>query len=482
LRVTIRGKYPQFVYWLAMPFFAPMPWEVDRFYGQRGFAERNLVLDWFPIGTGPYMLTENNPNRRMVLARNPNFRGEAYPHEGEAEDAAAGLLADAGRPMPFIDLAIYSLEKEDIPYWNKFLQGYYDSSGITSDSFDQAVRLSDQGDPRLSDALGARGIRLVTAVTASTSYVGFNMLDPVVGGSGETARLLREAIAIAVDYEEYIAIFANGRGTPAQGPIPPGIFGQRDGEPGLNRRVYEWVGGRAVRRSIDEARGLLARAGYPNGRAEGTGKPLVLYFDTSATGPDDKARLDWMRKQLGKLGVQLVVRATDYNRFQEKMRKGTAQIYQWGWNADYPDPENFLFLLYGPNGKVEHGGENASNYTNPEFDHLFDQMKNMESGPERQSVIDRMVEIARHDAPWLWGMHPKGYSLHHEWLSNVKPNLMANNTLKYRRLDPQLREIRRAQWNTPVLWPILVAVALALGMAVPAVVGHRRRQRMAALG
>ncbi len=77
--IKIRGKYPQMKYWLAMPFFAPMPPEADQFYSQPGMKERNITLDWYPVGTGPYMLTVNNPNRRMVLARNPNFRGEQYP-------------------------------------------------------------------------------------------------------------------------------------------------------------------------------------------------------------------------------------------------------------------------------------------------------------------------------------------------------------------------------------------------------------------
>jgi len=61
-----------------------------------------------------------------------------------------------------------------------------------------------------------------------------------------------------------------------------------------------------------------------------------------------------------------------------------------GWNADYPDPENFMFLLYGPNGSQD--GENKARYTNPTFDRLFDEMKNMESGPGRQAIIDQMVE------------------------------------------------------------------------------------------
>jgi ABC-type transport system substrate-binding protein len=476
-RVRLQGKYPQFLYWMAMPFFAPMPWEADRFYAQPELWKRNIKLDWFPVGTGPFMLTENNPNLRMVLEHNPHFHGENYPSEGEAADTDNGLLDDAGRVMPFIDKAIYSLEKETIPYWNKFLQGYYDTSGISSDSFDQAVQFGDQGEVELTESMREMGIQLTTAVQTSIGYFGFNMRDPVVGGDSESARLLRRAISIAADFEEFISIFANGRGVPAQGPIPPGIFGNRESVEGINPYVFEVVNGKAQRRSIAQAQDLLRRAGYPDGRDPNTGKPLVMYYDAVATGPDDKARMNWWRKQFTKLGIQLVIRNTDYNRFQEKIRTGTAQMYSWGWNADYPDPENFLFLLYGPNSKVDSGGENASNYANQEYDALFEQMKNMDNGPERLAIIDRMVEILRRDAPWLWGYHPKAFSLHHAWYHNVKPNLMANNTLKYKRIDPQLRAQRRRAWNQPVLWPLLSVGGLLLVSLIPAAIMFRSRER-----
>jgi len=480
LRIRLKGKYPQFVYWLAMPFFAPMPWEADRFYSQPGLAKRNITLNWYPVGTGAYMLTENNPNLRMVLERNPNFRSETYPAEGEESDRESGLLDDAGRVVPFIERAVYNLEKENIPYWNKFLQGYYDTSGVSSDSFDQAVSFSNQGEATLTEPMIEKGIQLQTAVTSSSYYMGFNMKDPVVGGESERARLLRQAISIAVDFDEYVSIFANGRGVVAQGPLPPGVFGYREGEEGINPFVYTSETGQPRRRSLEEAKLLLERAGYANGWDAESGQPLVLYFDTTATGPDDKARLNWMRKQFSKLGIQLVIRATDYNRFQEKMRKGTAQMFMWGWNADYPDPENFLFLLYGNNSKVEYGGENAANFQHPEFDRLFDAMKNMQNGPERQEIIDRMVEIARREAPWIWGYHPVAFSLHHSWYKNVKPNLMAHNTLKYRRLDPVERQKKRLRWNGPVVWPLL-ALGLVLALsAVPAVRIYRRHERSAA--
>ncbi|MCB1861164.1 MAG: ABC transporter substrate-binding protein, partial [Gammaproteobacteria bacterium] len=459
---------------------APMPWEAEAFYAQPGLEKRNISLNWYPLGSGPFMLEENNPNLRMVLSANPNFHGETYPAEGEPGDREQGLLEDAGKRLPLIERAFFSLETESIPYWSKFLQGYYDTSGIASDSFDQAVQFSAQGELSLTDSMVEKGIRLNTAVTSSVFYLGFNMLDPVVGGAAESARLLRLAISIAMDYEEYISIFNNGRGVAAQGPIPPGIFGSRSGVEGVNRYVYELQGEKIQRKGIEQARELLKQAGYPEGRDLKTGKALILYYDTTSSGPDGKARLNWMRKQFAKLGIQLVIRASDYNRFQEKMRDGTGQIFMWGWNADYPDPENFLFLLYGPNGKVEHGGENAANYSNAEFDKLFVQMKNMDNSAQRQLIIDRMVEIVRREAPWAWGFFPQAFSLSHAWYGNVKPNLMANNTLKYKSLDAGLREQKRAQWNPPVVWPLLLLVAVLIVSAVPAVRLYRRRERSAA--
>lgn len=314
-----------------MPFFAPMPWEADKFHSQPGMAEKNLTLDWYPIGTGPYMLTENNPNARLVLERNPNFREERYPCEGEAENAKEGLIRDCGQLLPFIDKVVFTREKEQMPCRNKFLQG----------------------------------IVLTTSVATSSMYMGFNWLDPLVGGAdpktAENARKLRQAISLAIDREAFISIFQNGRGVAARGPIPPGIFGHREGASGINPCMYDWVDGHPRRKPIAEAKRLLAEAGWPNGRDAKTGEPLVINLDTTATGVGAKALIDWLNKQFAGIDTQLVVRSSDYNRFQEKVRKGALQLFCFGWNADYPDPENFLFLLHGKQGKVKNSGENAAN-------------------------------------------------------------------------------------------------------------------------
>ena len=477
-RIRNKGTYPQLLVWLSMPFFAPMPWEADVFYEQPGLADKNITLDWYPIGTGPYLLAENNPNRRMILLKNPNFHVETYPTEGESEDEQKGLLVDAGKKLPFIDKVVFMLEKETIPYWNKFLQGYYDASGIASDSFDQAIQLTGSGGVALTDSMKDKGIQLQTLVETSDFYMGFNMLDTTVGGDTERARKLRQAISIAVDYEEFISIFRNGRGVVAQGAIPPGIFGFAEGKDGINTYAFNWHDNKAQRKNIAAAQQLMVEAGYPNGIDPTTKEALILNFDTASVSVDDRPTMNWYRKQFEKIGIKLVIRATDYNRFQEKMRSGNEQIFVWGWNADYPDPENFFFLLYGPNSKVKFGGENAVNYQNAEFDRLFEKMRNMDNTPERYQIIQQMQEVIRHDSPWIFGFHPKNFSLYHSWYSNLKPNLMANNRLKYTRLDLESRAEKRKSWNHPVLWPFAIGIILLLSVITVLMISRYKKREL----
>ncbi len=100
-RIRINGKYPQFMYWLAMSFFAPMPWEADVFYDQPGLSDKNITLDWYPIGTGAYLLSENNPNRRMILTKNPNYHLESYPAEGEADRPSQWITGRCRQAIAF---------------------------------------------------------------------------------------------------------------------------------------------------------------------------------------------------------------------------------------------------------------------------------------------------------------------------------------------------------------------------------------------
>lgn len=476
--ITLKGEYTQFLFWLSMNFFAPVPWEADVFYSQPGMADKNITLGWYPVGTGPFMLVKNNPNRSMILQKNPNFHNVFYPSVGSEEDRKMGYLDNAGKRLPLIEKAVFTLEKESIPRWNKFLQGYYDNAAIGADSFDQAIHINRHGKAQLTPEMQKKHMYLNQTLQPSIYYMGFNMLDHVIGGFSERARKLRQAISIAVNYDENIAIFYNGRGVAAQGPIPPGIFGYKEGKEGINPFVYEWKDKEAVRRSIGDAQKLMAEAGYPHGIDPKTGKHLILNYDvTTSGGPEDKSLFDWMRKQFAKIGIDLNVRATLYNRFQEKMRTGDTQIFSWGWVADYPDPENFLFQLYGGNGKVKFGGENTANYQNEEFDRLFNLMKNRENDTQRQDIITRMVDIVRNDAPWVWGIHPEEFVISQNWISRVKPNPISPTTLKYASINVPERNKSRTSWNQPIFWPLGVLILLILILVLPLVIAYYKKEK-----
>ena len=472
--ITLKKKYPQMLYWLAMPFFAPVPQEAIDFYNQGPLVERDLTIDRYPVGTGPYRIDTYIPNLEIVLTRNENFHDDFYPLEGDPGDREAGRLKDAGTKIPFIERLVYKLEKESLPSWNKFLQGYYDQSGISHDSFDRAIQFGDQG-PQLSDEMRTKGIQLTTSVQPTIYYFAFNMLDATVGGYTPQQQKLRQAISIVIDSEEWIEIFANGRGIAAHGPIPTGVFGMLDGVDGYNPFVYNRDKSPALpeRKTLVQAKTLLAEAGYPGG-LEPSGKPLTIHFDTAWDSVADIPRLRWLQKKIEALGVRLKTRDTDYSTFRDKVREGNFQMLLWGWNADYPDPENFLFLLYGPNSKKNAGGENAANYDNPEVNRLFEQMENMSNGPVRKQIIDKMVRLIQQDAPWAFVSHPVGYSLTHQWIANRKPNVMSYNTMKFLRIDPTVRRQMRRQWNRPIYWPSIAIVLALIVMTLPAIRVVRR--------
>jgi ABC-type transport system substrate-binding protein len=256
-------------------------------------------------------------------------------------------------------------------------------------------------------------------------------------------------LAIAFDFEEYVSIFEDDRAQVNHSVVVPGLFGNNLSQP--NPVIYDKLpDGKYKRKSIEAAKKLMVEAGYPNGRDAKTGQPLVLNYDTQGVGPGYKARLDWVSKQFAKLNIQIEIRNTDYNRFQDKMRKGSAQFYFWGWLADYPDPENFLFLLYGPNSKVKFDGENSSNYANAEYDKLFDRMKDLDDTPERAAMIAKMIEITRDSLPYL-------------------------------RIDTQLRSNKIKEWNQGIWWPVAILPLLLLAVAWPAWQAWRRRQSQRAV-
>ena len=492
LRMRIKGRYPQWSYWMSLTFTAPVPWEADAFYAQPGMAERALTLDNWPVGTGPYMLTEHIKDRRLVMQRNPNYRGEPYPCEGMPADKAAGLLDDCGKRTPFIDTILATVEREEASRKAKFRQGHYDVEVFERIDTGMTYRVEMQDSEEVRREYLDKGFRLNRDTDVNSYFIAFNMLDPVIGDGPdggpaalrERNRKLRQAISIGIDWEEYSKVFPRKAGNTAMSPLPPGIFGSREGTPeGINPITHQLLNGVPVRRPIADAKKLMAEAGYPEGRDATTGRPLVLNYDVyyPAT-PERKPEIDWVVRQFAKIDIQLEVRATDNSQFQDKVRKGKYQVFWLGWNADYPDAENFMFLLTTAAGKTKYDGENTSNYSNADYDRLFEKMKVLDDGPEKQRLLDEMMVIVRRDAPWTMGFYPYASAAAQQWVHNFKPAVLIRDQGRYMRLDVPARVAALRTWNRPVAWPLGLGLAAAIALAWVARRNLKRRERTNARG
>jgi ABC-type transport system substrate-binding protein len=266
---------------------------------------------------------------------------------------------------------------------------------------------------------------------------------------------IRQAMSLAYNRLERIKIFANGRAEPAQGPIPPEFNGY---DPNFRNPYSEF--------NLEKARQLLAEAGYPDGVGS-DGKRLELNFETTGASTTTQQNADFFRQEMKKLGITININQNTWTEFQEKLRTNRAQIYGLGWIADYPDPENFLQLFYGPNKSPN---PNNANYENPEYDRLYEEMAVLsdfdpEESRRKHEICRQMEKIVTEDCPWIFGLTYWSYTLVQSWHKNFKPHAFAYNTYKYHSVDPALRRKLSIEWNKPTMFLAYVILAIVLTIA-----------------
>jgi ABC-type transport system substrate-binding protein len=245
---------------------------------------------------------------------------------------------------------------------------------------------------------------------------------------------------------------------PAQSPLPPGLFG------------YDASYRNPFRaRDPERARALLVEAGYPGGIDPQTDQPLQLTLDIYATSSQQLLQDQYYVNSWREIGIDVRMDPTNYNQFQEKVRNGAYQVFIWGWVADYPDPENFFFLLTCDMARSKSGGPNTANFCNERFDSLFNRMRSMDDGEERLTLIREMTALLEQERPWIELFHREDYALYHGWLRNVKPFGMSFPTIKYRDMDPEARAERRLAWNRPVRWPAYALFFGAVALILPGI-------------
>ena len=404
-QIKLTRPYPQILYILAMPYTAVVPKEAVKMYGEEFINH--------PVGTGPYKLAKWVRGSKIILVKNPQFRKEFYPDEGENVDRTNGLLDDAGEQLPFIDKVVYNIILEDQPFWLNFMKGTLDFGGIPKDNFNSAITKEHELTPEMK----AKGIRIIKRILPDIRYVAFNMEDSILGKN----KYLRQAMSLAYNRQRHIDLFANGRAIPANFPFPPVIAGYD------KNFVNPYT-----KFDLKKAKILMEKAGYP----EGKGLP-VLHYSIGSQDTTTRQASELFQKEMKAIGINVQIEPSTWPQFLKKVSSKSAQLWGIGWAADYPDAENFLQLLYGPNSSP---GPNGANYNNPIYNKLYEKISIMQPSVLRTTLYKKMAKIATEDCPWILGTYPISYSLYYKWVKNYKPNSFSRNNIKYLKIDYKLRD------------------------------------------
>ncbi len=435
LVIKLKEPYPQFQMVLAMNSYAPIAREVvDTYLVDQEPVLTELRKPEMVVGTGPYLLDTWQAKNMMMFVRNPDFRLERYPTEGEPAhgdypgDRALGLLDDAGKRVPFIDVLKFKYTKQSYPGWMMFLSKRKDITGIPKETFDFVVTPGKE----LSKSWEDQNIEMQTYTRPTIFWAVFNMEDPVLGAS----KSLRQAICLAFDVENYIRVLYNGRGQRAVNYVPSNFPSHPIAGPGPyyikqtdeNRRELL----ARAKKKLEDARKELAQAGQLT--SDGRIPPIELEM---GSGGRSVTIADFFKQQFKKVDLELKTNFNDWDTLQKKVDNKAAQMYMMGWHADYPDAENFMQLFYGPNIKT---GTNNANYSDPQFDQWYEQARTMPDSPERMELYVKMNRKLCEDVPALLLAEDVTYILYYEWIKNIKPHPVGYGYTRFRKIDNDLRK------------------------------------------
>ncbi|MEM7166200.1 MAG: ABC transporter substrate-binding protein [Planctomycetota bacterium] len=408
--VRLKKPVVRFEWTLAMFQLSVVPLEAAQKYGDK--------LGLHPVGTGPFILKEEadwQKGVKITFHRNPNYHHCVYPSEHMPEDVPFGFHEPAGTKLPIADKIVITMYQQDQPMWLKFLAMETGYTQVPAENFGEAFlkRKRTLRDEYAEEGRVAHAIKLLDFI-----FRGFNMEDAILGGFDEKRRKLRKAITMAIDLPEFNDSFYNGINKVYDGVIPPGLHGYPpDGRspkatPGPN---------------LEEARKLLAEAGYPNGE----GLPPIEYYSSSGANIPEQAEM--LERQLAKVGIKFNKHLVEFPTLTSFMDQKKAQMFGYAWSSDYPDGENNLALFYGPN---ESPGINHFNYKNPKYDELYRKILVTPPSPARTKILEEMQEILWHDQPYVGSMARTRYYVVNPWLKNFKPTEDFGNWYKYLDLDP----------------------------------------------
>ncbi|HEX4883051.1 MAG TPA: ABC transporter substrate-binding protein [Casimicrobiaceae bacterium] len=417
-RYTLRIRLTQpnyvFLYTLAHTPVAAMAREVVEAYGDD--------LPAHPVGTGPYRLREWKRASKIVLEANPDYRGFTWdfvPEPGSAWDEAL-VASMKGKKMPQVGRVEISVIEEEQSRWLAFQNAEIDYMNVPGTFRAQVF----DAERKLLPAWQKKGVTVFNQIEPDVVYTFFNFRDPLVGGFSKEKIALRRAIIMGYNLDEEIRVIRRGQAVRAIMPIPAGVVGHDPNWKPLNN--YDPA----------LANRLLDHFGYRKGpdgyRTLPDGKPLVLRYSTGTTTFDRESNELW-KKSMDAIGIRIEFNA---GKFADHLKAAkVCQLMMWGasWLADYPDGENFMQLLYGPNT----GQSNNGCYESKAFDAFYEKMLKLPDSPERNRLFLDMTRQMEVDGAWVFGTSRERNQLIWPWVKGYKKHPIMHSDFIYLDVEPR---------------------------------------------
>lgn len=344
-RIHLTKPFAPFLSLLTMPYAFVVPHEVVQGLG-RDFRKQ-------PVGTGPFRFKSWNERQQLVLLKNLDYFESGLPK----------LQAVQVRFIP-----------NRLTAFNELLRGRLDFvEGLDAALKDEILLPTGELKPGY-----ASKVQLATGPQLTTEYLGCLTQITEKPHPLQDARV-RAAIAHAIDRQKLVRYLRNNMGHAAAGLVPIGMPGY-DTQPVTG---YDYNPTLAMK--------LLASAGYAGGKGL---SPITLI-----TQPAYQNLAEFLQNSLAEVGIRLDVDLVEGAAGREMIYQGKAKFWRASWVADYPDAENFLSLLYGPNAAP--AGPNTTRYANPQVDALLAGANNMAKNTSRNLQLQQAEALALHDAPLI---------------------------------------------------------------------------------
>ncbi|MDR0587781.1 MAG: ABC transporter substrate-binding protein [Burkholderiales bacterium] len=408
-QVRLNAPDYNFGYIVAHTPLSVMAQEVVEYYGDD--------IGSHPVGTGAYLLTQWVRGSKLALEKSPSYRKIKWDFDLSEIDDDPLIQAMKGKELPLIDRVEISIIEEEQSSWLAFKRYELDFSGIGS--FRDEVLTPKR---TLKPLWEKEGVRLVRNIIPEITYTFFNFKDPIVGGFSNDKLALRRAIIMAYNRDEEIRVIRKGQAIPATMPIPVGVIGHDDRYRPLNR--YDPITANKLLDAFDYKKDAHGWRTMPDGT------PLVLKMSTGTTAIERQFNELW-KKSMDAIAVKIEFIPGKFADHVKAARACQLQMWSAAWTADYPDGDNFMQLLYGPNT----GESNNGCYQSAAFDEFYQKAQRMPDSPERNRLFLEMTRQMEVDGAWGLGVSRERNTLVRPWLIGYKSHPILSATWQYMDID-----------------------------------------------